>query len=487
MAKKPKLKPISEELILERMRFENPWWITGVIDDDYNEMQRRLYFDLFFPLVYETDVKRAVVLMGPRRVGKTVLMHHAVENLLRNKVNKHNICFIGIDSPIYLNIGLEELFRLSMKAVSNKNPKGWYVFFDEIQYLKDWEVHLKVLVDSYPHTKFIVSGSAAAALKLKSSESGAGRFTEFMLPPLTFHEYIHLKNFGHLIRPSGLKWNGNLEQFFTSINIKEVNRHFIDYINFGGYPEVIFSEKIQANPGRYIKSDIVDKVLLRDLPSLYGIKDVQELNSFFTTLVYYSGNEVSLDTLSKNSGVEKNLLKKYLEYLEAAFLIRVIHRIDDTAKRFQRANFYKIYLTNPSLRSALFSPLHPTDESIGAMVETAIFSQWMHRDWFTPWYARWAVGKFQGEVDMVGLDDKKLKPLWALEIKWSNRYFENPGELKSLFHFCGKNNLKSALVTTIDKEGSIEKNGLILNFIPAAMYSYVVGVKTLEQKIKRAK
>jgi len=487
MTKKPNLKPISEELMLDRMRFENPWWVTGSIDDDYNEMQRRLYFDLFFPLVEETDVKRAVVLMGPRRVGKTVLMYHTVEKLLRNKADKHNICFIGIDSPVYLNIGLEELFKLSMKAVGNTNPKGWFVFFDEIQYLKDWEVHLKVLVDSYPHTKFIVSGSAAAALKLKSSESGAGRFTEFMLPPLTFHEYIHLKNYSHLIRPSTLQWNGNLNQFFTSINIKEVNRHFIDYINFGGYPEVIFSEKIQANPGRYIKSDIVDKVLLRDLPSLYGIKDVQELNSFFTTLVYYSGNEVSLDTLSKNSGVEKNLLKKYLEYLEAAFLIRVIHRIDDTAKRFQRANFYKIYLTNPSLRSALFSPLQPTDEAMGTMVETAIFAQWLHRDWFTPWYARWSVGQFQGEVDMVGLDDKKLKPIWALEIKWSNRYFEKPEELKSLLQFCEKNNLKSALVTTIDKEGSLERDGIILNFIPAAMYSYVVGVKTLEQKKKRGK
>ncbi|MEW6470453.1 MAG: ATP-binding protein, partial [Bacteroidota bacterium] len=345
MSKKPKLKPISEELVLERMRFENPWWVTGEIDDDYNQMQRRLYFDLFFPLVEEIDIKRAVVLMGPRRVGKTVMMYHTIEKLLQNKINRHSICFIGIDNPIYLNIGLEELFKLAMKAAGNTNPKGWFVFFDEIQYLKDWEVHLKVLVDSYPNTKFIVSGSAAAALKLKSTESGAGRFTEFMLPPLTFHEYIHLKKYDHLIRPSTLHWNGNVNDFFTSINFKEINNHFINYINFGGYPEVIFSEKIQANPGRYIKSDIVDKVLLRDLPSLYGIKDVQELNSFFTTLAYYSGNEVSLDSLSRNSGIEKNLLKKYLEYLEAAFLIRVIHRIDDTAKKFQRAIFYKVFLT----------------------------------------------------------------------------------------------------------------------------------------------
>jgi len=112
-------------------------------------------------------------------------------------------------------------------------------------------------------------------------------------------------------------------------------------------------------------------------------------------------------------------------------------------------------------------------------VETAIFAQWMHRDWFTPWYARWA----SGEVDMVGLDDKKLKPQWALEIKWSNRYFEAPGELKSLLQFCQKNNnLRSALVTTIDKTGTIALQDVDLHFVPAAVYAYVVGFNTLEQK-----
>lgn len=482
MTKKIRLKPISEDFILDRMRFENPWWTTGEIDADYNKLPRRPYFDLFFPLVKEKNVKRAVVLMGPRRVGKTVMMHHGIESLLLSGHNKQRICFIGIDNPIYLNIPLEQLFLLASKAAGIADQKNWYVFFDEIQYLKDWEIHLKVLVDRYPNTRFVVSGSAAAALRLRSTESGAGRFTEFMLPPLTFHEYIHLKDLGHLIRPSSLEWNGHVNQFYTTINIREINNHFVDYINFGGYPEVIFSETIQANPGRYIKSDIVDKVLLRDLPSLYGIQDVQELNSFFTTLAYYSGNEVSLDTLSNSSGVEKNLLKKYLEYLEAAFLIRVVHRMDDNAKKFQRATFYKIFLTNPSLRSALFYPLQSTDEAMGNMVETAIYAQWMHRDWFKPWYARWTSGRTQGEVDMVGLDEKKLKTVWALEIKWSNRYFEKPDALKSLLHFCEKNKLKSALVTSIDKEGKLNHNGVDLTFIPSAMYAYVVGLKTLEQK-----
>jgi len=481
MVKAKHLNPFSEDLILDRLRFENPWWLSGKTEDYYNELNRRLYFDLFFPLVIESSIQRAVVLMGPRRVGKTVMMHHTIQHLLNLKVPAKKICFINIENTIYNNISLDQLFQFAKKATGLKDNKGWYIFLDEIQYLKDWEVHLKVLVDSYPHVKFIASGSAAAALKLKSNESGAGRFTDFLLPPLTFNEYISLKDLGGLIIPAVSEWSGNPRQSYSTINIKELNKHFIDYINFGGYPEVIFNETIRANPGRYIRSDIVDKVLLRDLPSLYGIQDVQELNSLFTTLAYHSGQETSLEGLSKASHVDKYLLKKYLEYLEAAFLIRIVHRVDDTAKKFRRMNFFKVYLTNPSLRSALFSPLQPNDDMLGSMVETAIYSQWMHREWFTPWYSRWN----SGEVDMIGLDEKKMKPLWALEIKWSNRYFESPGSLKSLIQFCHKNKLKEALSTTIDKEGKKEISGVTIYYLPASVYAYIVSSNTLDYKLKK--
>ncbi len=474
-----KLIPINIELIIERIKYENPWWVTGVIDDFFNKMKRRLYFNYFFPLIEQKEIRRAIVLMGPRRIGKTVMLHHSIQKLLDNGIDKQKIFFISIDNPIYMNRGLEELFLLTLKSSGNDSAKNCYVVFDEIQYLKNWEIHLKNLVDSYPYTKFIVSGSAAAALKLKSIESGAGRFTEFLLPSLTFNEYINLMNLDSLIIPSKSDWNGNVKQFISTINIKELNKHFHHYLNFGGYPEVIFSKTIQENPGRYIKSDIIDKVLLRDLPSLYGIQDVQELNLFFSTLAYYSGNEVSLETLSKSSGVDNKLLKKYIEYLEAAFLITVVHRIDDSAKRFKRANFFKIYLTNPSLRTALFSPIDTNDDNIGNMIETTVFSQWAHSTGFKPYYARWSNGRYQGEVDIVALNQSNLKPLWVAEIKWSNRYYEKPNELKSLIQFCENNKLKQALVTTIDKEGIKKIGDLEIFYLPVAIYAYIIGLNTL--------
>ncbi len=472
------LNPFSEEQIIARLQFENPWWATGSLDGYYQSFEPRLYFGLFYPLVKHTLVHRATVLMGPRRVGKTVMLYHTIQKLMAEGVQPQKILYASIETPIYNNISLEALFTMARKASGNMDTDGWFIFFDEIQYLKDWEVHLKTLVDSYRHTKFVASGSAAAALKLKSNESGAGRFTDFMLPPLTFYEFIHLKDLATLIIPDTIHWKGNIALFSATTNITELNRHFINYVNFGGYPEVIFNPEIQGNPGRFMRADIVDKVLLRDLPGLYGIQDVQELNSLFTTIAWNSGQECSIDELSKSSGVRKTTLRQYLSYLEAAFLVHIVKRIDQKAGRFQRDNFFKIYLTNPSLRSALFAPLTAEADGMGSIVETAIFSQWMQRTSFIPYYARWK----NGEVDLVNISRKTNRPEWAVEIKWSNRYFEAPNELKSLAYFCQENNLPQALSTTIDKTGIKQYSDIQIQYLPASVYAYNVGKNTLESQ-----
>lgn len=473
---------IPTEKIVERLRYENPWWVTKQIPELYSAMSNRLYFDLFYPFVKEKNARRALVLMGPRRVGKTVMLFHSIDQLLIEKVNPQQIFFIGIDNPIYVHLGLEDILTLCKNALRLNHLKECYVFFDEIQYLKDWERHLKVLVDAYPDTKFIVSGSAAAALKWHSTESGAGRFTDFMLPPLTFQEYIHLRKMNHLIYNGNIAWGDKWIPYCLTHDVKALNKEFVHYLNFGGYPEVVLSEKIQSDMGRYVKNDIVDKVLLRDLPSLYGIKDVQELNRFFTYIAYNTGNEFSYETMSKESGIQKDTLKKYLEYLESAFLIKVLNKVDVNAKRLKRVTSFKVYLTNPSLRTALFSPISETDGEMGNMVETAVLSQWMHRENLDLTYARWKEGRNEGEVDLVLVDDKKFKPVWGVEIKWSNRYFEKPKELKSLLQFCKTNGFQKALVTSLDQTGVKKLESLMLTFLPAAVYTYNIGDITLKMK-----
>ena len=253
------------------------------------------------------------------------------------------------------------------------NNERCVVIFDEIQYLRDWEVHLKDLVDNYPHIKFIASGSAAAALQLKSKESGAGRFSDYMLPPLTFYEFLlFLGEQEKYIQHIG-------QQKYEIIDIMGMNERFIDYLNYGGYPEAVFNDEIRKNPNQFIKNDIIDKVLLKDLPSLYGITGIQELNKLFGFLAYNAGKEASLENICQESGIPKHTIKRYIEYLESAFLIIKISTVDDNCKTMKRERNFKIYLNNPSMRAALFAPVTMEDsEKIGHLTESAIFSQWQH-------------------------------------------------------------------------------------------------------------
>src|SRR5579863_3332691 len=96
------MQDISANDIIGRIRTENSWWSNGsAIGQAYHEMKRRPYFNLFFPLVEEQSVRRAVVLMGPRRVGKTVMLYHAIQKLLEGNIPGRSICYFSVDHPIY--------------------------------------------------------------------------------------------------------------------------------------------------------------------------------------------------------------------------------------------------------------------------------------------------------------------------------------------------------------------------------------------------
>ncbi len=466
-----KLRPVSEDLIVKRIRLENPWWETGGIPPFFAGLKRRLYFEQLYRQVTLLSVRRATVLMGPRRVGKTVMLYQVIQQLINDGISSRKICFLSIDAPIYNNLSLEELLALCRKAVNDDNQGQLYVIFDEIQYLKNWEEHLKSMVDFHQDIRFVVSGSAAAALKLKSNESGAGRFSDFMLPPLTFSEYLHLKDLTYLFRKEAFNWTGSTPKIFDVTDEWDtLNEHFLNYINFGGYPEVIFNEAIQQDPGRFIRSDIIDKVLLRDLPSLYGIRDVQELNSLFNVIAYNSGNEFNLEGLSQESGVDKQTIRKYLEYLEAAFLIKILYPVGVNTRRFQRDSRFKIYLTNPSMRCALFAPIAFTDDHFGQMVETAILAQWLHRGDVPLHFAAWT----GGEVDLVMVKPTQ-KPQFVMEVKWSNQFVQHPGKLRSLIRYARENKKSVVWVTSIDKVAHTLFDGIHFCFLPAAAYCFSIG------------
>ena len=241
--------------------------------------------------------------------------------------------------------------------------------------------------------RFAASGSAASVLSTGSRESGAGRFTDLKLTQPSFYEYVTMI--------------GRDENLFESM--EQANRCFIDYVNFGGYPKLVANRIERDDSRQFIQRDIVDKVLLRDLPSLYHIEDVRDLAAFFSYLAFHSGMVQSYETLSQRAGLSKHTISNFLRYLEDAFLIVRQDRIGINALSLQRATQFKIYLTNTSLRASMFQPVSSADDIyLGYAVETAISAQLGIDASRHVWrYANWKHGKTQGEIDFVAVKEQK--------------------------------------------------------------------------------
>jgi len=459
---------IDPQDIRRRLARDNPWWANPAVTLPEVRMQRRVYFEPFRSLALRSDIKRATILLGPRRVGKTVMIKQLIGDLVATGFDAKCILFASIDTPVYSSISLEKFLSFMPSAEDETSAK--VVIFDEIQYLRDWERHMKDLVDQYPNIKFIATGSAAAALRLKSRESGAGRFSEFMLPPLTFYEFLlFLGRDEELIDPS---------DGYQAKDVEALNEAFIDYLNYGGYPEAVLNASIRENPDQFIKNDIIDKVLLKDLPVLYGIDDIVALNRLFSFLAYNAGQEASLEKISKQSGLAKLTIKKYIEYLESAFLIIKLATVDENCRSVKRERNFKVFLNNPSMRAALFAPVTPDEtERIGHLAESAFFSQWQHSSSFRQLrYARW---RNEGEVDIVFLEGAHERPLWIGEVKWSDHAGRSPEEeTKALRNLIARHpSVFSAFLTTKTFSGEIVVEGcrLPISAYPTALHCYRVG------------
>lgn len=465
------MKDVSNQQVADHLKRLSPWWAGTGMDSATLALRPRAYLAPVRQLLLEANLRRAVVLLGPRRVGKTILIRHLIADLLERGVPPQRIAYVEMDHPLLHGQSLEALIHQIEQAAPGGDGTR-YLFFDEIQSHKDWEKHLKPLVDHRPDLRLLVSGSAAAALKRQSTESGAGRFTDFLLPPLTFSEYLELRQEPPAIRE-------DTPGLYLLKDIARLNTQFADYVNYGGYPELALSPVVRSNPERFVKSDIVDKVLLRDLPQLYGIKDIQELNALFTLLAFNTAEEVSFEQLSQRSGVGKQTIQKYIEYLEAAFLIKRVFRVDQDGKRYQRERNFKVYLTNSAMYTGLFGAKAADDPEFGHLVETALFAQRFHEDARLN-YARW--GADDCEVDLVE-SSQALKPVAALEIKWSDKHADRPESIKGLMKFMRSNRLPQVWATTRSLIRQQTIDGSEVRQWPAAALAFHYGVRAVQGRL----
>ena len=212
------------------------------------------------------------------------------------------------------------------------------------------------------------------------------------------------------------------------------------------------------------------------MPSLYGIQDIAELNRLFVTLAHNTGQEVDLPGISQDSNVSKDTILRYLEYLEAAFLIRRVNRVDRSVRKFKRNHKFKVYLRNASMYPAtVHCAVNKDDKTVlGKLVETAVFSHFFHvAEYFNPYYASWK----NGEIDLI-ITDVLGKPVRAIEIKWSDRPLGNPSQLKALLSFAEENQLggsEKLICCTLSRPGFRKYGNREIAFCPTSVFCLLHG------------
>ncbi len=362
--------------IKQLLRQYNPWWNDEETSDGVPHVHRRAYAETLQTLKDE-EIRRFAVLTGARRVGKTTIMKQAIATLLAEGVEPKRIFYISFDNPMCKLLGFRRVLEAYDQEVTPHEQS--YLFLDEIQYADDWSLWLKTLYDTRPWLRVAATSSASPSIVKGASDSGVGRWRILRMPTLTFREYCDIQ----LIQPGSTDCQYNLEELsrmtpvaFNNLMQKtgDMQAYWNHYITQGGFPELLnVSSVLRAQA--ILREDVVDKVLKRDIPSLFDVRNTLQLEKIFLYLCLHSGSIINMAGMcSELDGVSLPTLQRYIEYLRDANLIYNCANINKSGKKGLSGQ-EKIYVADAALRHAtlMTDPHRISDTEQGNIVESIIY------------------------------------------------------------------------------------------------------------------
>ncbi|MBT6096013.1 MAG: ATP-binding protein [Rhodospirillaceae bacterium] len=465
---------ITDNDLFHRLAFDNPWWeFTKDTRIQFKDPQRRVFFPAFVSHVMKAGAGNVLCLAGPLRAGKTVLMRQMVARLIEGGISPKNVFYCNMTVPSMTAADIPTLFEMFCRRYRHRPDADLYVFYDEIQYVKGWEEIVLELAKLRPKARIIAAVSSGAPSLATGETSHGGKLTTFVLPPLTFLEFLRYRGTESTLfeAPSDTSNGDTMAGMTLKANaLAALNTEFQRYVNFGGFLEGIAAAKEGTPAPAFIRDGVADRVLHKDLANLYGISEAQELNRLFGLLAFNTAREVTMDDLAKATNIAKNTLRKYLDYLEQAFLIRRVARVDKNGKRFQRQVAFKVYLTTPCLYSALFAPVPPNDQFFQRLAETALVAQWLG----SPAVANLAYASWRGgQVDLLTMHPDSDRPDHVYELDWNNSYATSGKGPKTLVQFVEGTNRQARnyiLTRTVARPASMR--GVEMTLAPLALYTY---------------
>lgn len=261
-------------------------------------------------------------LAGPRQCGKTFL----IKNFLEAKDCKK--LYYNWDSKEVkaryrnnVNFFLEDIYKYK----ASEYP---WLCFDEIHKTYKWKNILKASFDEHESKmRFIISGSARLDLFRRSGDSLAGRYLLFHLYPLNFSEFI-----GKALLPKACESSLSfIQELLSSETDIDSKNQLNTLLKFSGFPEVLINGKEKFHM-QWQKS-YTEKIIYEDLRDISQIKDLEKVSDLLELMPHHVGSPISINSLSKNLGINFATTKNYLQYLDLSYLT---FRVKPYSKNLER-------------------------------------------------------------------------------------------------------------------------------------------------------
>lgn len=395
--------------------------------------------DLSLPV----DKGNIVTVTGVRRCGKSSLLKLAINKLLASGVPKERILYVGFDDERF-DLMEKGDFDVILQAYREMFPgqslKEVYMFFDEIQLIKGWELFVLRVYKDYCKNIFI-TGSTAEMLSGEMASALRGYPDEYKEQVLSFKEYLRFRSIN--------------DNPFTEDGAAILRQAFKEYCLEGGYPKVVLTGE-QSEKTKLLQS-YFNTMLFRDMIEHYGIRSAPSVVRYFLKRV--------MENLSKPTSVNKifNELKSagmkagkdsLYEWLDDACRIFLFHRVPCFTQSVSKENAMpsKYYIADAGLRNAVLSP-QSRDE--GKALENIVF---MMLNSTLGEEDRLFFYKGDRECDFVVQRREEVSEL--IQVCWELDGANKDRELEGLLEASKKTGCKNCSVITFDRQETILYKGL---------------------------
>ena len=381
--------------ILKKVIESQREWILKIDSGIYREKLKKIKLIKSF----------ALVISGIRRCGKSTLLSQILKN-------QKKFYYLNLEDPRLEGFELSD-FNKVKDIFEELYGFGGVYFFDEIQNVPRWEKFIRFLTDK--KTKVVLTGSNASLLSRELGTRLTGRNIPIELFPFSYSEFL---------------------QFFE---LKPNKNSYEKFLFKGGFPEFL------KKKDETILHELLKDVLMRDIVTRFGIKNISILKKLAIYLISNVGKEFSYNSLKKMFEVKSvQSVIDYISYLEDSYLVFTVPKFSYSYKK-QQVNRKKIYSIDNGFsyaNSVSFS------KDKGKMLENSVFLN-LKREYSEIFY-------FQKdrECDFVVKEKDKLKA--AIQVCYDLNEENKERELNGLLEALEKFKLNHGLILTYDQEDELK-------------------------------